>query len=160
MFFGAPLRGDLELRQAITAVDLNCERAEKAGGRRLLKYWGGSHVEAEGGMAGSRGRRIPVPQLRGQLPFCLAPATVALILALAGVARWAEIAADIGAALRALANAKIHSNRRRREAEGQLAASLGRYSPLRGCASLAPCYPPFCLYARPTPVFQQSPSAP
>src|SRR5213079_3306733 len=25
----------------------------------------------------------------------------------------------------------------RREAEGQLAASLGRYSPLRGCASLA-----------------------
>jgi len=81
-----------------------------------LKYWGGSHVEAEGGMAGSRGRRIPVPQLRGQLPFCLAPATVALILALAGVARWAEIragralAADIGAALRALANAKIHSN--------------------------------------------------
>jgi len=35
---------------------------------------------------------------------------VALILALAGVARWAEIAADIGAALRALANAKIHSN--------------------------------------------------
>ena len=84
--------------------------------RRLLKYWGGSHVEAEGGMAGSRGRRIPVPQLRGQLPSCLAPATVALILALAGVARWAEIragralAADIGAALRALANAKIHSN--------------------------------------------------
>src|SRR4029077_7385648 len=47
---------------------------------------------------------------RGQLPFCLAPSTVALILALAGVARWAEIAADIGAALRALANAKIHSN--------------------------------------------------
>jgi len=31
-------------------------------------------------------------------------------LALAGVARWAEITADIGAALRALANAKIHSN--------------------------------------------------
>jgi len=33
-----------------------------------------------------------------------------LILALAGVARLAEIAADIGTALRALANAKIHSN--------------------------------------------------
>src|SRR5438445_7032229 len=48
--------------------------------RRLLKYWSGS------------------------------PATVALILRLTGVARWAEIAADIGAALRALANAKIHSN--------------------------------------------------
>jgi hypothetical protein len=33
-----------------------------------------------------------------------------LILALAFVARLAEIALDIGAALRALANAKIHSN--------------------------------------------------
>jgi hypothetical protein len=33
-----------------------------------------------------------------------------LILALACVARLTEIAADIGAALRALANAKIHSN--------------------------------------------------
>src|SRR6266850_1756597 len=68
-----------------------------------------------------RGRRIPgagcndratrsAECFRGQLPFCLAPSTVALILALAGVARWAEIAADIGAALRVLANAKIHSN--------------------------------------------------
>jgi hypothetical protein len=33
-----------------------------------------------------------------------------LILALACVARLTEIAADIGAARRALANAKIHSN--------------------------------------------------
>jgi hypothetical protein len=33
-----------------------------------------------------------------------------LILALAFVARLAEIALDIGAALRALANTKIHSN--------------------------------------------------
>jgi hypothetical protein len=33
-----------------------------------------------------------------------------LILVLASVARLAEIAAVIGAALRALANAKIHSN--------------------------------------------------
>jgi len=33
-----------------------------------------------------------------------------LILALAFVARVAEIATDIGAALRALANTKIHSN--------------------------------------------------
>src|SRR6266481_2522177 len=32
----------------------------------------------------------------GQLPFCLAPSRVALILALAFVARLAEIAADIG----------------------------------------------------------------
>jgi len=62
-----------------------------------------------------RGRRIPASgavttERRRQLPFCLAPSTVALILALARVARLAEIAADIGAALRALANAKIHSN--------------------------------------------------
>jgi len=47
---------------------------------------------------------------RSQLPFCLAPSRVALILALAGVARWAEITADIGAAHRALASVKIHSN--------------------------------------------------
>jgi len=50
--------------------------------KRLLKYWNGSRV----------------------------PSRVALILALAFVARLAEIAADIGTALRALANAKIHSN--------------------------------------------------
>ena len=50
--------------------------------------------------------------LRGQLPFCLAPCRVALILApkAFGVARLAEIDVDIGTALRALANAKIHSN--------------------------------------------------
>src|SRR6266516_6959899 len=47
---------------------------------------------------------------RSQLPFCLAPSRVALILALACVARLAEIAADIGTALRALASTKIHSN--------------------------------------------------
>jgi hypothetical protein len=47
---------------------------------------------------------------RSQLPFCLAPSTVALILALAFVAHLAEIALDIGTSLRALANAKIHSN--------------------------------------------------
>ena len=59
-------------------------------------------------------RRIPAGAVtnerRSQLPFCLAPSRVALILALAFVARLAEIAADIGAALRALASAKIHSN--------------------------------------------------
>src|SRR5258708_40074385 len=82
--------------------------------RRLLKYWSGSRVEAEGRMARSEGgaspQRAVTTERRRQLPFCLAPATVALILALAFVACWAEIAADIGAALRALANAKIHSN--------------------------------------------------
>src|SRR6266446_5678635 len=58
------------------------------------------------------------------------------------------------------ASAKIHSNPGGREAEGQLAASLARYSPLRGCASLAPCHLPFCLYARPIPFFQKSPMLP
>src|SRR5207253_6793184 len=80
----------------------------------------GSRVEAEGRMARSEGgaspKRAVTTERRGLLPFCLAPTPVALILALAGVARWAEVragralAADIGAALRALANAKIHSN--------------------------------------------------
>ena len=58
-----------------------------------------------------RGRRIPVKwdetnERRSQLPFCLAPSTVALILTLACVARLAEI----GTAIRALANTEIHSN--------------------------------------------------
>ena len=60
-------------------------------------------------------KRAVTTERRCQLPFRLAPLRVALILALAGVARWAEIAADIGYAspartARALANAKIHSN--------------------------------------------------
>ena len=41
---------------------------------------------------------------------CLAPSRIALILALACVARLAEIAADINAVLCALASTKIHSN--------------------------------------------------
>src|SRR5205823_6739095 len=60
--------------------------------RRLLEYWGGSRVEAEGGSEG--GTSLPhsgiTIERRRQLPFCLAPAMVALILALAGVARWAR----------------------------------------------------------------------
>jgi hypothetical protein len=68
----------------------------------------------EGGWQGvreahSQGWAVTTKQ-RGQLPFCLAPSTVALILALAFVARLTEIATDIATALRALANAKIHSN--------------------------------------------------
>jgi len=54
-------------------------------------------------MARSEGGASPqwavTTERRRQLPFCLAPVPVALILALAGVARLAEIAADIGAAL-------------------------------------------------------------
>src|SRR6058998_3529393 len=59
---------------------------------------------------GASPQRAVTTERRRQLPFCLAPLPVALILALAGVARLAEIAAYIGAALRALANAKIHGN--------------------------------------------------
>ena len=55
-----------------------------------MKYWNGSRVEAEGRMARSEGgaspKRAATTERRGQLPFCLAPATVALILALASVA--------------------------------------------------------------------------
>src|SRR5437867_4714056 len=76
-----------------------------------------------------------------------------------GAKRSADIRSDLGPASNA-GQRQNQRNRRRREAEGQLAASLGRCSPLWGCASLAPCHPPFCLYARPTPVFQQSPKGP
>src|SRR5207253_4678532 len=73
-----------------------------------------------------------------------------------GAKRSADIRSDLGQA----SNAGQRQNQRNpggHEAEGQLAASLVRSSPLRGCALLAPCHPPFCLYARPIPVFQQSP---
>ena len=59
---------------------------------------------------GASTQRAVTTERRRQLPFCLAPSTVALILASAFVASLAEIAADIGTALRALAAAKIHSN--------------------------------------------------
>jgi len=70
--------------------------------------------------------------------------------------RSADIRSDLGQASNA-GQRQNQRNRHRREAEGQLAASLGRYSPLRGCASLASCHLPFCLYAQPALVFQQSP---
>src|SRR5258708_39614547 len=73
-----------------------------------------------------------------------------------GAKRSTDIRSDLGPASNE-GQRQNQRNRCRREAEGQLAASLGRYSPLRGCASLAPCHPPFCLYPRPTPAFQQSP---
>src|SRR6266436_8175426 len=76
----------------------------------------------------------------------------------------ARSAVPISAAISAKpSNAGQRQNQRNpggREAEGQLAASLARYSPLRGCASLAPCHLPFCLYARPIPFFQKSPTLP
>jgi hypothetical protein len=79
-----------------------------------LKYWGGSRVEAEGRMARSEGGASPSAGCndRATPPAALLPraVTVALILALACVARLAEITTDIDTALRALATAKIHSN--------------------------------------------------
>ena len=79
-----------------------------------MKYWSESRVEAEGRMASSEGGASPLAGWNdpATLPAALLPRAVevALILALACVARLAEIAADIGTALRALANAKIHSN--------------------------------------------------
>ena len=66
-------------------------------------------ARSEEGASPSRACGITTER-RSELPFCLAPSTVALILALACVARLAEIAVDIGTALRVLANAKIHSN--------------------------------------------------
>src|SRR6266481_7084838 len=73
----------------------------------------------------------------------------------------ADIRSDLGQA----SNAGQRQNQRNpggREAEGQLAASLARYpaGAGRGCASLAPCHLPFCLYARPIPFFQKSPKLP
>src|SRR6266513_1672907 len=76
-----------------------------------------------------------------------------------GAKRSADIRSDLGQASNA-GQRKNQRNRGGREAEGQLAASLARSSPLRGCASLAPCHPPFCLYARPIPFFQKSPKLP
>ena len=68
--------------------------------RRLLKYWDGSRVEAKGRMArserGASPLRAATSERSRQLPFCLAPARVALILALARIARLVEMAADIG----------------------------------------------------------------
>jgi len=88
------------------------------------------------------------------------------ILALAKARSAAPISAAISAKRATKASAKINATLEGARQKGSwprklsgLAASLGRYSPLRGCASLAPCHPPFCLYARPMPVFQQSPSA-
>ena len=79
-----------------------------------MKYWDGSRVEAEGRMARSEGGASPAAAVtterRRQLPFCLAPSTVAVDFGLGLRCRLAEITADIDSALRALANAKIHLN--------------------------------------------------
>ena len=87
-----------------------------------MKYWSGSRVEPEGRMARSEGgaspKRAVTTERRRQLPFCLAPSTVALILApkAFGVARLAEIAADIGYASPARTASRLgqHQNSQQR----------------------------------------------
>src|SRR5438874_10926099 len=79
-----------------------------------------------------------------------------------GAGQGAKHSADIRSDLGQASNAGQRQNQRNpggREAEGQLAALLARYpaDAGRGCASLAPCHPPFCLYTRPIPFFQKSP---
>ena len=81
-----------------------------------MKYWSGSRVEAEGRMARSEGGASPSAGCndRATKPAALLPRAVDGCVdfdagrpAAAGLA---DIALDIGTALRALANAKIHSN--------------------------------------------------
>ena len=73
-----------------------------------------------------------------------------------GAKRSVDIRSDLGQASNA-GQRQNQRNRRRREAEGQLAASLGRYSPLKGMRLPRSLPSALCLYARPVPVFQQSP---
>jgi hypothetical protein len=69
--------------------------------------------------------------------------------------RSADIRSDLGLASqrRPAPKSTQPAPARGRRAAGGVARLL---QPLRGCASLAPCQQPVCLYARPTPVFQQS----
>ncbi|PYL64075.1 MAG: hypothetical protein DMF20_11230, partial [Verrucomicrobia bacterium] len=58
-----------------------------------------------------------------------------------------ERSADIGSDLGPASNPESFRGQKRRNPpgasqKGRLAASLARYSPMRGCASLAPCHPP------------------
>ena len=82
--------------------------------RSLLKYPCAPRESALGRMArrerGACPLRPETSEERCQTAQSALARRVASLLALAGVARWAEIAADIDAAFRALANAKIHSN--------------------------------------------------
>jgi hypothetical protein len=83
--------------------------------KRLLKYWSKSRVEAEGPDGKERVRRIPFSGLQrasdaARRLFCLAPEGLRQFLALACVARLAEIAADIGAALAPWPAPKSNSN--------------------------------------------------
>ena len=96
------------------SVDIHCDLGQASNAGQREKQRNPAGREAEGQLAALLTCSSP---LRGcaslapcHPPFCLAPSEVALILALACVARLAEITADIDTALRALATAKIRSN--------------------------------------------------
>ena len=79
-----------------------------------------------------------------------------------GFWRWPrrERSADIRSDLGQASNAGERQNARNRSGSRQKGSWRRRLlitARLTGCASLAPCHLPFCLYARPTSVFQQSP---
>ena len=81
-----------------------------------------------------------------------------------GAKRSADIRSDLGQASNPERfRGQNQRNPGGREAEGQLAPKAfgagcfaRSFQPAAGMRLLAPCHPPFCLYARPTPVFQQS----
>ena len=82
------------------------------------------------------------------------------ILALAKARSAESISAMISAKRATQAKAKIHATVDGARQKGSWRRRSVVTARCRGCASLAPCHPPFCLYARPIPVFQQSPSSP
>jgi len=72
-----------------------------------------------------------------------------------GAKRSVDIRSDLGQAASNAGQRQNQRNRRRREAEGQLVASLGRYSPLKRMR-LARSLPSALLPLRAVPVFQRS----
>ena len=82
-----------------------------------------------------------------------------------GFWRWPrrERSADIRSDLGQASNAGQRQNPRNRVDARQKGSWRGRLlvtARLTGCASLVPYHLPFCLYARPTPVFEQFPKGP
>jgi len=103
---GTTLDADLWInlpeRQYVRVLDISRKLGATILARRLLKYWSGPRVEAEGMDGKERVRRIPAAGCndRATRPAALLPRAcrVASIFPLAGVARLVEIAADIDTA--------------------------------------------------------------
>ena len=93
-----------------SATPTSCRSVPK----RLSKYWDGSRVEAEGRMARSEEGASPqwavTTERRSQLPFCLAPSSVAWIFGVGPRCSLGRDRCGYRHRARALANAKIHSN--------------------------------------------------